>query len=210
LRRRSGCIAWFVIFAAIVALFLTWQYFDYRSASRTLPDGMRVADLSVGEMTREEALNVLEVTFATPMEVMYQEQQLILSPEHIELRYHAEETAANLDAALAERIGLDGFIGHVLRRPSDVVDVPVVVSYSEERLDSFLVRVAGQHDHPPQAAVPLPASRTFRPAQPGSKLDIEASHARLADALVSVADRRVELVVQSEEAPPTALAAGAL
>jgi beta-lactamase class A len=203
LRRRSGCIAWFVIVVAIVALFLTWQYFDYRSASRTLPDGLMMADLSVKGMTREEALNVLEVTFATPMEVMYQEQQLFLSPDNVELRYHAEETAANLDAVLVEHRGLDGFIAHVLRLQSDSVDVPVVVSYSDERLDGFLTRVASQYDHPPQAAVPLPASRTFRPAQPGGELDIEASRARFADALVSVADRRVELVVKTEEAPPT-------
>ena len=206
MRRRSGCIGWLVIAAAIVALFLTWQYFDYRSASRTLPDGITMADLSVVGMTREEALNVLEVSFATPIEVMYQEQQLFLSPDNVELRYYAEETSANLDAALIEYRGLDGFIAHVLRRQPDVMHVPVVVSYSEERLDSFLERVASQYDHPPQAAVPLPASRTFRPAQPGSELDIEASRTRLADALVSAADRRVELVVQTEKAPPTDIA----
>ena len=203
MRRRSGCIAWFVIIAAIVALFLIWQYFDYRSASRTLPGGMKIAGLSVEEMTREEALNSLEVAFATPVEVMYLEQQLFLSPDNIELRYSAKETAANLDAALAEHRGLEGFIAHVLRSQPDLVEVPVAVSYSNERLDGFLLRVANQYDHPPKAAVPLPASRTFRSAQQGSMLNIGASRARLADVLVSAADRQVELIVQTEKAPPT-------
>jgi beta-lactamase class A len=79
----------------------------------------------------------------------------------------------------------------------------VAVSYSNERLDDFLLRVANQYDHPPKAAVPLPANRTFRPAQQGSMLDLGASRARLADVLVSAADRRVELIVQTEKAPPT-------
>lgn len=204
MRRKSGCIAWFIIVTAVVVLFLTWQYFDYRLASRTLPGGMTMAGLPVEEMTREEALNSLEVTFATPVEITYQEQRLSLAPDSVELRYDAEETAANLDAALAGQRDLDGFIAHVLRCPSDSVNVPVAVSYSDERLDGFLARVANQYDHPPQAAVTLPANLTFRPARPGYKLDAGASRPRLAAALVSATGRRVELVVQTDAyaAPP--------
>ncbi len=202
MRRKSGCIVWFVIIAAVAALFLTWQYIDYRLASRTLPGGMTMASLSVEGITREKALNDLEVAFATPVEVMYLEQQLFLSPDNVELHYSAKETAANLDAALAEQRGLDGFIAHVLRHQPDSVEIPVAVSYSSERLDGFLLRIANQYDHPPKAAVPLPANRTFRSAQRGCLLDIGASRARLADVLVSAADRRVELIVQTEKAPP--------
>jgi len=202
LRRRTGCIAWLIIIAAVAALFLTWQYFDYRSAGRTLPAGMTMAGLSVEGMTREQALNALEVAFATPLELTYQEQRLSLSPDSVELRYNADETAANLDGVLAARGGLDGFIAHVLRRPPDPVDVPVAVSYSEERLDGFLARVARQYDRPAQEPVPLPASLTFRPGQPGYELDVEASRARLAAALVSATEQQVELVVRTEEAPP--------
>jgi len=78
----------------------------------------------------------------------------------------------------------------------------VAVSYSDERLDGFLARIARQYDRPPKEPVPLPASLTFRVGQPGSELDVEASRARLAAALVSPTDRQVELVVQTEEAPP--------
>jgi len=113
-----------------------------------------------------------------------------------------EETAANLDEALAARSGLDAFIAHVLHRPSEPVDVPVAVVFSEERLAGFLARVAMQYDQPPQPPVPLPASLTFRPGQPGYELDIERSRVRLAAALLSAAEQQVELVVRTEEAPP--------
>jgi len=202
LQRRAGCIAWLIIIAAIAALFLAWQYFSFRLANRTLPAWMTMAGLSVEGMTREQALNALEVAFATPVEVTYREQRLSLSPDSVGLRYDAEETASNLDAMLSAREGLDGFIAHVLRRPPDPVDVPVAVSYSEERLDGFLTRVARQYDQLPQEPIPLPANLTVRSGQPGYELDVEASRSRLAPALVSATNQRVELVVRTEEAPP--------
>jgi len=166
---------------------------------------MTMADLPIEGMTRKQALNTLEVAFATPVEVTYQEQRLSLSPDSVELRYNAGETAANLDAILSAQEGLDGFIAHILRRSPGPVDVPVAVRYSEERLDGFLTRVAKQYDQPPQDTVPLPANLTFRPGQPGYELDIEASRTRLAAALVSATDQQVQLVVRTEETPPTDL-----
>jgi len=202
LRRKSGVIVWLVIVIAIPALFLTWQYVDYLSASRVLPPGMSMAGVAVEGLTREQALSALEVAFAKPLEITYQGQGLSLAPDSVELRYNVEETAANLDEALAARSGLDAFIAHVLRRPSEPVDVPVAVVFSEERLAGFLARVAMQYDQPPQPPVPLPASLTFRPGQPGYELDIERSRVRLAAALLSAAEQQVELVVRTEEAPP--------
>jgi hypothetical protein len=202
LRRRTGCIAWLIIIGAVVALFLGWQYFAYLSTRRTLPAGMTIAGVSVEGMTREQALNTLEVAFATPVELVYQEQHLSLPPDNVELRYNTEETAANLDAALAAQGGLDGFVAYVLRQSPDPVDIPVVITYSPERLDGFLSRIAGQYDQPPQETVPLPDSLTFRRGQPGRELDVAASRPLLAAALVSPTDRQVELVVQTGETSP--------
>jgi beta-lactamase class A len=205
LQRRVGCIAWLIIIGAIVTFFLTWQYFGFRRAGHTLPAGMTMAGLSVEGMTREQALGALEGAFGAPVEATYRDQQLQLFPDTIELRCNTEETAARLDQILAEREGLDGFVAHVLRRPPAPVDVPVTVSYSTARLDGFLARVARQYDQAPQEPVPLPASLTFRPGQPGYRLDVEASRARLVTALRSATDRQVELVVRTEEAPPQGL-----
>lgn len=201
MRPKSGIIIWLVIIVAVSGLFLTWQYVGYRSASRTLPAGMIMAGMPVAGMTREHALDALGVAFATPVKVTYQEQRLSLSPDSVELRYNAEKTAANLDQALSARAGLDGFIAHVLRHPLEPVDVPVAVTFSEERLAGFLARIAMQYDRPPQETVPLPASLTFRSGQQGYELDVELSRARLTAALVSATDRQAELVVRTEEAP---------
>lgn len=205
--RRTGLIAWLIVIAAVVAFLLAWQYLDYCAASCTLPVDMTMAGLPVEGKTREQALNELEVALVTPVEVIYQGEQLALSPDAVELRFDAEKTAANLEVALTALGGFDGFVAHVLRHPAEPVDVPVAVTYSEERLDGFLARVARQYDRPPQSAVPLPDKLIFRASRPGQELDTEASRPLLAAALVSAADRRAELVVKSSEAPPLEIAA---
>ncbi len=201
MRRRGGCLIWLVIAVSAAALFLAWQYTGFRLAHRTLPAGMTMAGLSVGGMSKEQALNALELAFATPVEVSYLDQRFVLPPESVAFRHNAEETAANLEQALKERLELAGFVAYVLRYPEEAIAVPVAASYSAQRLDDFLARVAAQYDRPPQSMVPLPSDLTFRSARPGSKLDLEASRERLAAALLSAADRRVALVVKTEPPP---------
>jgi hypothetical protein len=190
-----------IIVIAVVALFLAWQYLGYRLTNRTLPAGMTMAGLSVENMTREQALNAIEVAFAQPLTVTYQEHHLSLAPIAVELRYDDDQTSANLDAALAVWRTFDGFVSYLLRRPFESKEVPVAVNYSEQRLTRFLDRVAYQYDRPPQEPVALPAVLDFRPGQPGSTLNLAASRARLARALVSADRRSVELVVESQDAP---------
>ena len=202
LRRRSGVVVWLFLAIAVVAIFLIWQGLEYRAVGRTLPPGMTMADLPVEGMTREQALNALEVSFATPLELLYAAEPISLFPDTVELRYDAAQTADNLDRALASRSGLDGFIAYVLRRQPEAVSVPVVIDYSPERLDGFLARVAEEHDQPAEEPVPDLETLTFGTGQPGYALDSDASGPRVAAALVSAAQHQVELVVRTTPALP--------
>ena len=102
MQHKSGYIVWLIILTALVVLFFAWQYLGYRATIRTLPAGMTMAGISVENMTREQALNCLDVAFSTPLSVGYQNHRLTLSPHTVDLRYDATQTAANLDAALAD------------------------------------------------------------------------------------------------------------
>ncbi len=199
-KRRQSCIVWIIIIGAIPVLFLAWQYVDYRLEIRTLPADMTVGGLSVEGMTRRQALNALEVAFATPLEVAYHDQRLTLPPDMVDLRYDMDGTADNLDDALAPRRGLSGFVSHLLRRSGDPIDVPVAVTYSEQKLDRFLTRIADRYDRAPMEPVALPDSLTFRIGKPGFRLDVDASRARLVAALTSAATHQVALVVETEPA----------
>jgi beta-lactamase class A len=200
-QRKSGYVVWVIIFIAVATLLLAWQYLGYRLTNRTLPVGMTMAGLSVENMTREQALNALEVTFATPLTVTYQQHHLSLSPSAVELWYDGEQTGAHLDVALEAWWTFDGFVSYLLRHPIESKEVPVAVDYSEQRLTRFLDRLADQYDHPPQEPLVLPAVLDFRPGQPGCTLNMAASRPRLARALVSADQGIVELVVETQEAP---------
>lgn len=202
LRASGGIGIWLIIVVALLAVFLVWQYVGYSSATRALPDDMTMAGLLVEGMSCEEALNALEVAFATPIDVTYLDQQLALPPDIVEFRYRADETAANLDTALEEWRGLEGFVAYVLRHSPGAVDVPVAVGYSNERVDGYLSRVANQFDQLPQDSVPLPGTKTCRPRLRGYELDTGTSRPRLTAALVSAVERKVELAVITGEAPP--------
>lgn len=198
---KTDYVIWLVIVLAVIALVLAWQYSGYRISSRTLPAGTTMAGLPVGGMTPPQALNALEVAFATSLRVRYQDHTLSLAPSVVELSYDADQTAANLDSTLADWRGVEGFISYVVRRDSVPISVPVDVTYSEERLSHFLDRVAKRYDGPAQAAIAVPGALDFRSGRPGSSLDVEASRARLANALVSARTDEVDLVVNVEEAP---------
>ena len=201
MQRKSAYLVWLIIALAGAAFFLAWQYRDYRLTGRTLPPDVSMAGLPVGGETRDRALNALEVAFATPLTVTYDHETLSLCPSLVDLRYDANRTAANLDAALTEWRGLEGFIAHILGDDPPPLTVPVAVSYSEEGLSRYLDRIVAQYDGPPQEPVILPAVLDFRPPRPGYQLDVEASRNRLVSALVSAGTRQVDLAVHVEESP---------
>ena len=201
MQRKNGYLVWLVIAAAVAVLFLSWRYRDFRLSTQTLPSDFSMAGLKVGGMTRERALNALEVAFSTPLTLTYHDETLSLCPSLVELRYDATQTGDNLDGVLVDWRGVEGFVAHVLRRESTPIAVPVAVTYSEERVSRYLDRTADEYDGPPQEPVALPAVLDFRPPRPGYRLDIEASRARLARALVSASTQQVDLVVDLEEPP---------
>jgi hypothetical protein len=123
-QRKSGYIVWFIILIALIVLFLAWQYLGYHATTRTLPTGMTVAGIPLENMTYEQALNSLEVAFAMPLSVSCQDRRLTLSPHTVRLQYDSDQTTANLDVALADWRGLEGFLSYVLRRLPGPKDVP--------------------------------------------------------------------------------------
>jgi beta-lactamase class A len=186
-----------------------WFYTGWKSSQRMLPVGLSIGGLDVGGSTREQALEKLTKTYTDPITVYYREQKIILVPEMVELTLDIERTAENLDQVILAQGGVEGFIkyaiGRVRGEETEVQEIHPVLSYSRERIDSFLERVAQQHDHPPLEPVPLPEAETFRPPQPGTTLDIDASRPRLIQTLLSPVEDEVELVVEMEPIPPASM-----
>lgn len=206
--QRRG--AWGVLIALIVAGILlalfVQQIFGYRASLRVLPAGTSVAGLDVSGMTVERAIATLEGIYAQPVQLYYQEQMVELTPESVGLQFDLEATRAAIEAAVAGRRSFDGFMTYLLRRPTAPVNVTPTVTFSAERLDGFLQRIAQQYDRPPSPPVALPDALAFRAGRAGYEMDRAASHVQVAQALVSAAERRVALVIRVQEAPPLNIA----
>ncbi len=201
MQRQSSGRFLFLILGGVILALLVWQYMGYRTSLRTLPQGMTIAGLDVGGMQTDQVLALLEGAYVQPVELVYQEETLLLPPENVAFQFDPEGTQAAIEAATANRRNLDGFFAYLFRRPAEPVAVAPVVSFSTERLDGFLNRVAEQYDRPPQPTVPLPEALTFRIGRAGYELDVATSREQVADALLSATHRRSDLVVRVGDAP---------
>jgi beta-lactamase class A len=193
--------------AGLLLAFLAWRYISFRNSLQVMPPETTMGGVDIGGMAPTDALDMLEFELAQAVEAYYQDQMRTLTPESVEFRLDQEATLAAIDDALSDRRGIRGFLRYLIQSSPDTpLDIPIVSTYSAERLDGFLASVGQQYDHPPQPPVPLPDALTFRAGRPGYQLDREASHEAIATALVSAADRQVELVVNQEDAPPLEIA----
>ncbi len=212
MRQQQSNGLWIIFFLlTIVILSGAWLYTNWQSSLNVLPPGMRINDVPMGGMTRNQALNVIAQAYTTPISVAYQSEVTTLLPEMVDLSLDMEATAENLDEALVERTQAKSFIFYALNRllqqEAESQDVNAVVTYSRERVDAFLRRTAQKYDHPPQRPVALPEAGTFRPAREGTTLDIEASRPLLVEAILAAvpSERAVQLVVETEPAPEASI-----
>ncbi len=210
MQRKKGGSAWLLfILITIVLLTGTWLYTGWRSSQRVLPPRVMLGGLSVGGMTREQALNALAEAYAQPIIVLYHDRELLLVPEMVDLSLNVEATVEQLDRVLLAQGGIEGFVDYllneVLQREKEIQHVSPIVRYERSRIDAFLARTAQQFDHPPREPVPLPGSGTFRPPEPGTTLDIPASLPLLVETLISPTQHEVRLVVAIEPIPAASL-----
>jgi len=207
---KRGGVGWlgFIVILLLVLLG-AWLYAGWQSSQRVFPQGVTIAGLSAAGMTRNQALAMLQEVYAQPITVYYEDRPILLVPEMVELMLDVPATTANLEQVLLAQEGPRGFIEYAIqalgRREMPSQDIRPVLTYSRERIDAFLRRTAQQFDHPPLDPVPLPEADTFRPAQHGTALDVEASLAPLIAALLSPTNREVHLVVRTEPARPASM-----
>lgn len=207
-RRRVGPNGILLFIITVLVLGGAWLYTNWLSSQTVLPAGLVVNGKIMGGMSREQVLNELQLSYTYPVSLTYAGQPISpLLPEMIELHLDLPSTIENLDEALQTDDSVQQFftfiLDQLLGREPERLEVNAVVSYSRERVNTFLTRVAQKHDRSPQPAVPLPEAGTFRPPNIGSKLDVEASLPSLIEAILALDpdDRYVDLVVVIEPAP---------
>lgn len=210
-RSRTGINGFLLLFITILVLGGAWLYTNWLSSQTMLPAGLTINGEPMGGLERDQVLNELQLAYTYPVSLTYAGEPIPpLLPEMIELYLDLPATIENLDEALQTDNEMEQFFTYILDqllgREPNPIEVKAVVSYSRERVNTFLARTAQKYDHAPQPAVPLPEAGTFRPPLNGTKLDIQASLPPLIEAILALnpEDRRVDLVVTIDPAPEPA------
>ncbi|HSN74794.1 MAG TPA: peptidoglycan binding domain-containing protein, partial [Anaerolineae bacterium] len=176
-----------------------------------LPGGVTLGGMRPPEgETLEDVARNLHETFQQPVAVYYDTQRIILRPGDID--FEVDVNAMVADAVpYGEGIGFwRPFLGDVFERPVAPVDIPLKVTFDEQKLAAWLDTVAQEHDTVARPAygvalapgTPFTSTFMFQAGQPGLELETNLSAQRVLNALSSPTDRQANLVLV--EVPPPA------
>ncbi len=184
----------FLILAILLTGFSLAQYGRQRER---YPIGMTIADVPVGGLTPQEAVERLLRVYNTPIEIRYGEAVFQMPPEAAGFQLDIESMIAAADQVRTGSSFWGGFWNYLWGQHLVPVNIPLRATISEETLRDYLVReVSARYDEPPTPPQPIPGSTAFTPGKAGRVLDVESAILLIEKALRSPTQRRVELVAK--------------
>ena len=190
-----------LVFILLAAILVVFQLIQYSVSRSNYPTDMTIAGVPVGGLDPQAAAQRLLQVYSSPIEIHYGEAVIDLEPALIGFQ---ADTESMLAAADLQRTGApfwSGFWDYLWNRPSPTNQVPLVASYSEDRLRLYLQdEISARYDQPPVPAQPIPGTVNFSPGTPGQTLDIDRAVVQIDGALRSPDQRVVMLTSQRTEA----------
>ncbi|HSB65761.1 MAG TPA: serine hydrolase [Anaerolineales bacterium] len=161
------------------------------------PSNLSIAEVPVGQLSRQAAAERLLTVYSQPIELNYNESTIHLDPASVGFTL---DTDAMLAAAEQERTRIsfwEAYWNYLWDRPIQPVDVPLRATYSEERIRVFLLdEIATRYDQLPTAAIPVVGTTNFKAGSAGSELDIERALPLIEASLFTLNQRSVTLPIK--------------
>jgi Beta-lactamase enzyme family len=201
---RSNIKTALIVLGAIIALYLVFSLVTFLTSRDRLPHNTSMGDVDISSLGVDEAISRTERTLETPVALRYQASIIQLMPDEVEFQVNTVVARLQLEKVLRNYQGLDKLPDYVLRRTADL-RIPPPYQYSEEKLDAFLLKVANEHDQPPQAPQPDLATLTLSAGQDGLALNLSNAREPVLTALASGTSRFVELPVDVVPSSGTSL-----
>jgi hypothetical protein len=155
---------------------------------------MVIAGVPVGGLDPQTAAQRMLQVYSLPVEIHYGEAIIQLDPNLIGFQLDVKSMLAAADLQRTGASFWGGFWDYLWNRKSGTTEVPLIATYSEERLRAYLTsEVAARYDQPPVPAQPIPGSTEFQPGQPGQIIDIDRAVILIGDAMRSPSQRVVLL-----------------
>ena len=186
-----------LIFILAAAVFIVFQLIQYSISRSNYPSDMTIGGVPVGGLDPQSAAQRLLQVFSVPIEIHYNDAVIDLDPGLIGFQINTESMLA---AADLQRTGSSFWLGYwdyLWNRRSSASQIPLVASFSEERLRVYLQNeISTRYDQAPLSAQPIPGTVNFTPGTPGQSLDIDRAVTLIASALESPTQRVVLLTSQ--------------
>ncbi len=205
MRSRSlfSPLRWFSALFLLAALILTIvNLVQYSRAQANFPPGIEIAGVPVGGMDRQQAAQRLVEAFSTPVELVYSDARILMSPAVIDFQLDLDSMLAAADLQRAQKDFWAGLWDYLWSRPTAPAQIPLRSTYSEARLRLYLQEeIARRYDQPPVAAKPIPGTVNFEPGVPGTVLNVDEAIPLIGSALSSLRNRQVVLPLERIQPP---------
>lgn len=202
-RKRASPWIWFAAAAALLVLFLVWQFVAFQLALNSMPPGWTIAGADVTGLAYPDAIQrVQTVLTQQPIQLKYQDQAIALLPADIDVTFNPTATLESIVRARGATGNAQGFLTYIFRRTPPPRNIPASLAWSDEKLRASLARIANQYDLHPQEPTPILDGLRMAAGRPGYELDISASVPDVIAALTSASQREATLKIVPVPPPP--------
>jgi len=209
LKRRSSfsALSWLAVFFLIAAvIFTTLQFVQFSRLRTTYPSNMKIAEVPVGGLNRQEAAQRLLEAYSMPVELRYDDQTILFEPSICGFELDLESMLAAADLERTKQSFWTGFWDYLWGRQVSRFSIPLRADYSEDRLRTYLVdEIASRYDKPPSPAVPQTGTVSFSPGTSGTVLDLDTAVLLIDDSMNSISNRSVNLPRRQTRPPRPSL-----
>jgi beta-lactamase class A len=155
---------------------------------------MTIAGVSVGRLDPQSAAQRLQQVYSVPVEIHYLNAVIDLEPGLVGFQINTESMLAAADLQRTGSSFWRGYWDYLWNRPSPPSQIPLVATFSEDRLRIYLKdEISARYDQAPTAAQPIPGTVNFNPGTPGQTLNIDNA-VPLIEAALESPDQRVVLL----------------
>ncbi len=190
-----GASLFFVILAVVLTVV---QLVRYSLLRGNYPVDMTIAGVAIGGTDPQTSEQRLLQVYSTPVEIHYGNAVIDMSPNVVGFQLDTESMLAAADLQRTGASFWGGFWDFLWNRRSSARQIPLVASYSEERLRAYLRDdISARYDQPPSPAEPRAGTTDFDPGTSGQTLDIDRAVVLIEGALQSPTGRVVNLSSKS-------------
>jgi beta-lactamase class A len=200
LRLLSGGL----LFAALILLAI--EIVNFARSRNVKQDTVLVAGIPAGGLTVEDAQQLLECTYAQPVELRYGDNPIQLAPEAIGFHVNSEiMTKAFSQHSSTSNSIVAEFWQYLWRQESAPVSIDLSATYDVNTLRNFLIDIASRYDVQNDNVSFNSQTLVFETPNDYQALDIEASLPEIEAALKRPTNRSLQLVMKPVASARTSL-----